>query len=139
MNERFEKGRVLMSQMLGPDFSLGMEETAASKGFGAEVGRLAIEQVFGDIWARPGLGLKLRSIVVIASLATLRARDELKNHLRVGLNNGLTSGELQEILIQLIPYAGYPAVSNALVVAIEVLRERGLADDTKTAKERGLL
>jgi 4-carboxymuconolactone decarboxylase len=139
MSERFERGRALMRQLLGPDFSLGMEEAAASEVFGGEVGRLAIEQVFGDIWSRPGLEHKLRSVAVISCLVTARAQSELKNHLRLGLDNGLTSSEVQEILIQLIPYVGYPAVSHALVAAIEVLRERGLAGSTETAKERGLL
>jgi len=100
---------------------------------------MAIEHAFGDVWSRPGLEMKHRSAVVIAALIALRQSAELKNHVRFGLNNGLSVLELQEIIIQTLPYVGFPAISSALAAAVEVLRERGLAGEVRTAEESGLL
>jgi 4-carboxymuconolactone decarboxylase len=100
---------------------------------------MAIEFAFGDVWSRPGLERKQRSIVVISTLIALGKPAELKNHVRFGLNNGLTVDELQEILIQAVPYVGFPAIAEATTATIEVLRERGLDGGVKTAKENKTL
>jgi len=83
--------------------------------------------------------MKYRSAVVIATLVAQRQTAELKNHVRFGLNNGLSVVELQEIIIQTLPYVGFPAISSALAATIEVLRERGLDGGVKTAEESGIL
>jgi len=83
--------------------------------------------------------MRYRSAVVVATLVALRQTAELKNHVRFGLNNGLSVSELQEVIIQTLPYVGFPAVSSALTAAIEVLRERGLDGGVKTAEESGIL
>ena len=138
-NENWKAGYELMVRMMGPEFAKTMEANANSGRFAADVGRMAVEHAFGAVWSRPGLELKHRSVVVISALIALRQPDELRNHLRFGLNNGLTPEELQEIIIQTVPYVGFPAVANALAVAVEVLRERGLDGGAKTASETGLL
>jgi len=132
-------GYDLMTRMMGAEFAKGLEESANSGRFAADVGRMAVEHAFGAVWSRPGLELKQRSTVVISVLIASHQPDELRNHLRFGLNNGLSVEEIQEIIIQTLPYVGFPAVSSALRVAIEVLRERGLDGGTKTATEAGLL
>jgi len=138
-NDKWRAGHDLMIKMMGPDFAATLEANVRSGGFGADVGRMAIEHAFGDVWSRPGLAMKYRSAVVIAALISLRQTAELKNHLRFGLNNGLSVSELQEIIIQTLPYVGFPAISSALDAAIEVLRERGLDGGVKTAEESGIL
>lgn len=138
-NENWNAGYELMVRMMGPEFAKTMEANVNSGRFAADVGRLAVEHAFGAVWSRPGLELKQRSVVVISTLIALRQTDELRNHLRFGLNNGLTAEEIQEIIIQTLPYVGFPAVANALGAAVEVLRERGLDGGAKTASETGLL
>ncbi|MFL6877657.1 carboxymuconolactone decarboxylase family protein [Pseudomonas marginalis] len=139
MNENWQAGHELMVGMMGPEFAKAIEAGATSGGFAADVARMAIEHAFGSVWSRPGLELKYRSAVVIGALIAQHQPAELKNHLRFGLNNGLTVLELQEIIIQTLPYVGFPAISSALTVAIEVLRERGLDGGVKKADESGLL
>ncbi|MEP7349464.1 MAG: carboxymuconolactone decarboxylase family protein [Sphingorhabdus sp.] len=139
MNERYDKGEQLMLRMMGPEFAAGMKAAATSGGFGADVGRFAVEHAFGDVWSRPGLELKHRSMVVISVLIAQGQSEELRNHVRFGLGNGITPDEMQELLIQALPYVGFPAVSTAIRVMIEVLRESGQAGDVKTAHERGML
>lgn len=139
MSDKWQEGYDLMTKMMGENFAQTMQSNAASETFASDVGRLAVEFAFGSVWSRPGLELKQRSTVVIATLIALRSTSELKNHVRFGLNNGLTVEEIQEIIIQTVPYVGFPAVAGALTATIEVLRERGLAGETKTAEESGVL
>jgi 4-carboxymuconolactone decarboxylase len=139
MNDKWQAGHDLMTSMMGPQFAAGVEGAAQAGNFGSDIARMAIEFAFGDVWSRPGLERKQRSIVVISTLIALDKPAELKNHLRFGLNNGLTTEELQEILIQTIPYVGFPAIAEATTAAIEVLRERGLDGGVKTAQENKTL
>ncbi|MBK5010943.1 hypothetical protein IAE33_002803 [Pseudomonas sp. S60] len=138
-NSYWDAGYAHMVRMMGPEFAKAMEVNAGSGGFAADVGKMAVEFAFGAVWSRPGLELKHRSAVVIGALIASRQPDELRNHLRFGLNNGLSVEEIQEIIIQTLPYVGFPAVSSALGVAIEVLRERGLDGGMRSAEESGLL
>lgn len=139
MNEKWQAGHELMVSMMGPQFAAALEANANSGAFGADVGRMAIEFAFGDVWSRPGLDRRQRSTVVIATLVATGQAAELKNHLRFGLDNGLTVQEIQEIIIQTLPYLGFPTIATALGAAIEVLRERGLDGNVRKPEESGLL
>ena len=136
----YRKGIELVREMLGPQFLAGLQAAAGSGAFAADCASIAIESAFGAVWSRPGLARRDRSLVTMGILIAGGKTNELKNHVRAGLNNGLTALELQEVLIQAIPYAGFPAVAEAIEATVAVLRERGLVDDqTKTAKDRGML
>jgi 4-carboxymuconolactone decarboxylase len=139
MSDKWQAGHDLMVSMMGPQFAAGVEGAAQAGNFGADIARMAIEFAFGDVWLRPGLERKQRSIVVISTLIAMGKTAELKNHVRFGLNNGLTVDELQEILIQTIPYVGFASIAEATTATIEVLRERGLDGGVKTAKENKTL
>lgn len=139
MNDKWQAGHDLILSMMGPQFTAGIEGAAKAGNFGSDIARMAIEFAFGDVWSRPGLDRKQRSIVVISSLITQNKPAELKNHIRFGLNNGLTVDELQEILIQTIPYVGFPTIAEATTAVIEVLRERGLDGGVRTAQENNTL
>jgi 4-carboxymuconolactone decarboxylase len=136
----YRKGAALVGEMLGPQFLAGMQAAAGSGAFAADCAAIALESAFGAVWSRPGLDRKQRSLVTMGILIGTGKPAELKNHVRAGLNNGLTVLEIQEVLILSIPYAGFPCVAEAIEATVAVLRERGLVDDnTKTAKDRGML
>jgi 4-carboxymuconolactone decarboxylase len=136
----YRKGVQLVGEMLGPQFAAGMQAAAGSGAFAADCATIALESAFGAVWSRPGLDRKQRSLVTLGILIGTGKPSELKNHVRAGLNNGLSVLEIQEVLIQAIPYAGFPCVAEAIEATVSVLRERGLVDDaTKTAKDRGML
>jgi 4-carboxymuconolactone decarboxylase len=136
----YRQGVALVTEMLGPQFAAGIQAAAGSDAFGADCAAIALESAFGAVWARPGLERKQRSLVTLGILIAAGKPAELKNHVRAGLNNGLTVTELQEVLIQAIPYCGFPAVAEAIEATVAVLRERGLVDEqVKTAKDRGML
>jgi 4-carboxymuconolactone decarboxylase len=78
---------------------------------------------WGEIWARPGLSRAERSIVTLTALVVLRQEEELAMHLRAAVRNGLTPGQIQEVLLQVAVYAGVPAANRAFAIAQRVLAE----------------
>jgi 4-carboxymuconolactone decarboxylase len=85
-------------------------------------GMYTVETVMGEVWSRPGLGLRERSAITVAALAALARPEELRLHLRGALRNGLTRHELSEIIMHLRAYAGAPAALEGLQVAEEVFQ-----------------
>lgn len=139
MDEKSERGLEVIGGMMGEKFSEGLRAAATSGKFGSAIAQMAIEYAFADVWGRPGLEKKQRSLVVIGVLIAQRQTSELKNHIRIGVANGLTAQDIEEVLIQALPYVGFPCVASATTVVIETLRELGLDPDARTAEERGLL
>ena len=81
------------------------------------------ENCWGSVWARETLPLKTRSIITIATLAALKAPNELKGHVRGAIRNGCTPEEIREVLLHTAPYIGAPALQEAFRAAKEVLGE----------------
>lgn len=81
------------------------------------------ENCWGSVWARETLPLKTRSIITIATLAALKAPNELKGHVRGAIRNGCTPEEIREVLLHTAPYIGAPALQEAFRAAKEVLDE----------------
>jgi len=138
MDERLERGRQVVREMFGDEFLKAYDAQVDSGGFGATAGRLALGHSFADVWTRPGLERKYRSMIVMAALIALRTPHEFKNHVRGALNNGCTVDEIEEVINQTIPYVGFPAAAIALGAAAEVLRELGLLEPGTSAEDRGL-
>ena len=80
--------------------------------------------LFGDVWERPILSPRERSIVVVSALTAQYRGDQLKRHIRRALRNGLTKEELGEVWLQLAFYSGWPTVANAMQMAREVFAEQ---------------
>jgi 4-carboxymuconolactone decarboxylase len=79
----------------------------------------------GKIWVRPNLDLRTRSLVTIAALAALGRPNGLRLNIEMALNNGATREEIAETLLQMAPYAGFPACWEGLLIADEVFKSRG--------------
>ena len=77
--------------------------------------------LFGDIWERPELSPRDRSLVTVASLVTSGSTEQLRGHLARAKDNGLTETELKEAIIHLAFYAGWPRAMSAIGVARQVL------------------
>ncbi|WP_458042742.1 MULTISPECIES: 4-carboxymuconolactone decarboxylase [Bacteria] len=78
---------------------------------------------WGDVWSRPGLQRRDRSIAVLSSLIALGHHEEFAMHLRAALRNGLTVDEIREVILQSAIYAGVPAANTAFRIASEVFNE----------------
>jgi 4-carboxymuconolactone decarboxylase len=94
-----------------------------------DVSKLAASFAYGEIWPRPGLTQRDRSIATLAALVTLGCTEELRLHTLRGLANGLTKAEIGEILTQLVPYVGFPLVVSAAAKVADLF-ERAEATDT---------
>lgn len=138
-SDRREVGQNVIREMMGEETAAKLINSAESNTFGSAISAYAIDQAFGEIWARPGLDRKSRSLVTMAVMVALRQPHEFSIHMNIGLNNGLTLDEIEEALIQTLPYVGFPAVSTALNAAIDVINERGLKNDPAYRGHRGLL
>ncbi|PYZ93925.1 4-carboxymuconolactone decarboxylase [Salipaludibacillus keqinensis] len=84
---------------------------------------LVTEYCWGEIWTRPGLERRHRSMINIAMLAALNRPNELKIHTAGALRNGVTKKEVQEILLQVAIYCGVPAAVDSFRVANEVIKD----------------
>jgi 4-carboxymuconolactone decarboxylase len=80
---------------------------------------------WGEIWTRPGLDRRSRSMITVAMLIALNREEELALHLRGALNNGVTKDELKEVLLQAGIYCGVPAANTAFRVAAKVFEQAG--------------
>lgn len=139
ISEMTQRGLDFFRETKGEAAAKQMELTLSSTAFGSPMAQMACDFAFGSVWTREGLARKERSLVVIGIVIAQRQTSELKNHVRMGLANGLTVREIEEALIQALPYVGFPAAASAQSAMIEVLRELGLDSASKTAEERGML
>ncbi|MFF3144833.1 carboxymuconolactone decarboxylase family protein [Streptomyces mirabilis] len=93
------------------------EPTPARKALGdfaPKLVELTDEVLFGDVWERPGLSPRDRSLITVTTLAALYRTEQLGNHLRLALANGLTKDELVEAITHLAFYAGWPSAMTAV-------------------------
>jgi 4-carboxymuconolactone decarboxylase len=85
-----------------------------------KLAQLTDSVLFGDVWARPGLSRRDRSLATVSALIAMNRPDQLRSHLALALENGLTRDELVEAITQLAFYAGWPNAVTAVTVAREV-------------------
>jgi 4-carboxymuconolactone decarboxylase len=79
--------------------------------------------LYGDIWERPGLSKRDRSLVTISALIALNRPDQLRSHIKLGLQNGLTKDEIVETITHMAFYSGWPTAVSAVAVAKDVFAE----------------
>lgn len=88
-------------------------------------GELTDQVLFGDVWERPGLSKRDRSLITVAALTALYRSEQLRGHLWRALDNGVTRDEICELITHLAFYAGWPNGVHAAQVAKQVFAERG--------------
>ena len=110
-------GVTRVKEILGPK----AEESLATLG---ELGDRIIATIYGDIYGRPGLGVRERQIATLSMLMAMGGKDrQVKVHMRAALRVGITEDALRELIIQLASYAGFPAAINAQAQLNEALAE----------------
>lgn len=91
-----------------------------------ELGRLTDDVLFGEVWERPELSKRDRSLITVATLVALYRTNELPFHLKLALKNGVTKAELSELITHLAFYAGWPTAATAVGIARKVFEEAGV-------------
>lgn len=87
---------------------------------------LTADVLFGDVWERPELSKRDRSLITVAMLIALYRTDQLRGHIGRALDNGVTRDEITEVITHAAFYGGWPTAANAVRVAKEVFDARGV-------------
>jgi len=89
-----------------------------------KLAELTEKVLFGDVWERPALSKRDRSLITCAALVALQRPDQLRGHLQRALDNGVTKNELSELITHLAFYSGWPTAVTAAGIAREIFDQR---------------
>ena len=123
-DKAYAAGMDIRRDMFGPE---GAEiRVEAATAFNRPFEDFITQYCFGEVWSRPQLDHKTRSMLTIALLAVLSRPNQLKTHVRGAIANGVTPDEIREVLIHVMIYGGVPAAADSFTHAKDVLAELGL-------------
>jgi 4-carboxymuconolactone decarboxylase len=117
-DDKHDKGMAVRTQLWGEKGVKAGDEFLS--GFDPDFGKFLNDELFGGIWARPGLPIKARSMITIAALIALGRGAELRVHMRGALKLGITHTELKEMIFHLSQYSGVPTAVEAIRAFTEV-------------------
>lgn len=98
---------------------------SAAQEVAPHMAELSANVLFGDVWERPGLSKRDRSLITVAALVALYRTDQLRGHINRALDNGVTREEIGEVITHMAFYGGWPTAANAVQVAKQVFDRRG--------------
>ena len=125
IQERMQKGEETMEELSG-----GTRKAAGLPQYevAPDMGQWVTASLFGDVWGRPDLPKKIRSFASMSVLTVTGKEAQLRGHVNFALNIGWSKEEISELFFHLVLYGGLPSALNALGVAREVFKDRGLLD-----------
>ena len=119
----FEKGLAIRREVVGDAYVNAALEGADE--FTMPMQELVTQYCWGDVWGRPGLSRRDRSLLNLGMIAALNRPEEFATHVRGALQNGLSKEEIREALLQAAVYCGMPAGLGAFRIAKQVFNESG--------------
>ena len=119
--EMFEKGLKIRRAVLGAEYV--DKAIATANDFNRPLQELVTQYCWGEVWGRPGLDRKTRSLLNLAMISALNRPHEVKMHIKGALNNGVTKDEIKEVFLQVAIYCGVPAAVDSFRLAKEVFEE----------------
>jgi 4-carboxymuconolactone decarboxylase len=123
------KGTAMRTKLMGEEYATKLNSTLYADPTMVKFRELATDIAFGSVWTRPGLDLKTRAMLCVASDTATGRYPELAVHLRMARNQGWSEEELTEAILHLSVYVGLPLVREALITAGETFAElRGEAE-----------
>ncbi len=122
--EMFEKGLSIRRQVLGAEYVDNAIKTADD--FNRPLQELVTQYCWGEVWGRPGLDRKQRSMLNLAMISALNRPHEVKIHVKGAIRNGLTKDEICEVFLQVAIYCGVPAAVDSFRIAREAFKEMGI-------------
>jgi 4-carboxymuconolactone decarboxylase len=121
-DEIFERGLEVRREVLGREYVDRSISNATA--FNRPLQELVTKYCWGEVWTRPGLSRKERSLINLSMLTALNRPHEIKLHVHGALNNGLTKEDIAEVFLQTAIYCGVPAALDSFRIASEVFKER---------------
>jgi len=115
--QRYESGMEMRRKVLGDAYV--NRYSPRPNAFDAEFQEMATRHAWGEIWQRPGLDRRSRSLIVMAMLIATHREEELRLHIRAGEGNGVTREEMKELFLQATVYLGIPAGRGAFLAAVD--------------------
>ena len=122
--ETFDKGLAIRRAVLGSEYV--DKSIAAADDFTRPLQEIVTQYCWGEVWGRPNLERKTRSLLNLAMLSALNRPHEVQLHVRGALNNGVTKEEIREVFLQVAIYCGVPAAMDSFRIAKEVFTEMGV-------------
>ncbi|OGA54855.1 MAG: hypothetical protein A3F74_12655 [Betaproteobacteria bacterium RIFCSPLOWO2_12_FULL_62_58] len=122
LRELYERGIELRRRIFG-DETVAKRMNAFGE-FGEPLQNIVNAYCYGDIWSRPGLPLRTKSLAVLAITAAINRPQEFRVHMQGALANGCTPEEIREILLLVALYCGIPAANEAHRIAYETITSR---------------
>lgn len=122
--ETFETGLRIRKSVLGAEFV--DKAFATADDFNRPLQELVTQYCWGEIWGRPGLDKKTRSLLNLAMISALNRPHEVRAHVKGALTNGVTKEEIREVFLQVAIYCGVPAGVDSFRIAREVFTELGV-------------
>ena len=119
--DQFRKGLAVRREVLGAAYVDKSVQQAPD--FMKPMQKITTEWCWGEVWTRPGLDRKTRSMLNLAMLTALNRPNEIRLHVRGAINNGVSTAEMQEVLLQACIYCGVPAALDAFKAALEVIQQ----------------
>lgn len=119
--DKYDKGLKVRVEVVGEEYVESAIKNATD--FNRPMQELITEYCWGEVWARPELPRKTRSMINLAMLTALNRPNELKLHIEGSLRNGVTQEEIREIFLQSIIYCGVPAGVESFKIAQEIFNE----------------
>ena len=123
---RFKEGLAVRKNVLGADYVDTAFQNADGDPISVELQEMVTEFGWGVVWTRPGLSLKIRSMLNLAMLTALNRPHEFETHLKGAINNGVTKDEIKEILFQSAVYCGWPAAIDSFRIAKRIFAETNI-------------
>lgn len=117
----FDRGLALRRHMFGPGGAEKQIEAATD--FTRPLQEIVTRSCFGELWHRPHLDLRTRSMLTIGMLAAMGKPNQVKVHVKGAIANGVSREEIREILLHALAYAGIPVAVDAFAAAVEALAE----------------
>lgn len=122
-SELRRKGMEMRTRLFGEEYEKQLNHTTYNDSVMETFREVAVENVFGALWTRPGLDLKTRTLICVVSDAATGREPELELHLRMALRQGWSEEELTETLVHLSGYVGVPLIRGAMLVASKVFAQ----------------
>lgn len=133
--DRYQRGLDRMMELVSTEHTNTFDHAKLVESYAAldaDLSDYIVSFAFGDIYSRDSLTQQEQTMVTISTLAALGTEVQLKLHINVGFNVGLTKEKIVGALIQCIPYIGFPRVLNGLTLVKEVMAERSMTTETVT-------
>ena len=119
--KRYQQGIKIRRAVLGDEHV--DRAIATTTDFNRDFQDFITRNAWGEIWARPGLPRHTRSLLTLAMMIALNRDEEFRMHVKAAFNNGVTSDQIKEVLLQSAIYCGVPAANSALHIAADVFKE----------------